>query len=52
MSHKVTLSLEPRLQKELDKMKKQGIIGKPTAPNEWLNNLIKQKKVMAGSASV
>ena len=42
--HKVALSIEPRLKKELDKMKKQGIIDKLTGPNKWLNNLVIREK--------
>ena len=38
--HKVALSIEPKLKKELDQMEKQGIIDKPTGPTEWLNNLV------------
>ena len=46
-SHKVALSIEPKLKKQLDKMERQGIIDKPTGPTEWLNNLVIREKVMA-----
>ena len=42
--HKVALSIEPKLKKELDQMEKQGITDKPTGPTEWLNNLIIREK--------
>ena len=42
--HKVALSIEPKLKKELDHMEKQGIIDKPTGPTEWLNNLVIREK--------
>ena len=38
--HKLALSIEPRLKKELDQMEIQGIIDKPTGPTEWLNYLL------------
>ena len=42
--HKVPLSIEPKLKKELDQMEKQGIIDKPMGPTEWLNNLVIREK--------
>ena len=42
--HKVALTIEPKLKKELDQMEKQGIIDKPTGPTEWLNNLVIREK--------
>ena len=42
--HKVALSTEPRLKKELDEMEMQAIIDKPTGPTEWLNNLVIREK--------
>ena len=36
--HKVALSIEPRLKKELDQMEKQGIIDKPTGPTGLLSH--------------
>ena len=43
--HKVALSIEPRLMKELDQMEKQGIIDKPTRPTEWLNNSVIRENI-------
>ena len=42
--HKVALSIEQKLKKELYQMEKQGIIDKPTGPTEWLNNLVISEK--------
>ena len=42
--HKVALSIEPKLNKELDQMERQGIIDKPTDPTEWLNNVVIREK--------
>ena len=41
--HKIALSIEPKLKKELDQIEKQGIIDKPTGPPEWLNNLVRRE---------
>ena len=43
--HKVALTIEPKLKKELVQMEKQGIIDKPTGPTEWLNNLVIREKI-------